>query len=61
MKFGNHVEKVFTYFYLGGDETFFWKGEKMKFFDVSNLRGKLVCIFVIYYLSVFLSLFSHMH
>ena len=20
MKFGNHVEKVFNYFYLGGDE-----------------------------------------
>ena len=39
----------------------FWKGEKIKFFDVSNLWGELVCIFVIclsliiYCLYVFLS------
>ena len=48
-----HVEKVFSYFYFRGGWNCFWKVEKIKYFDVSNLGGELVCLWFYISLVVF--------
>jgi len=61
----DEIWRVFNCLYLGGENKIFWcrgrwwncfwKWEKIKFFDVSNLGGELVCIFVIFCLFVLIS------